>query len=114
LSLPQRDNYPSRHRPVAGETLDHAALRARPAAGKYLGCTLPFFLSSSAIDAGRMLRSKLCCKFFQERMLRRTSGPTDGFYDHDIAKITSGNMLPVLRRAEAVGGQLRKARGVIV
>ena len=37
-----------------------------------------------------------------------------GFYDHDIAKIISGNMLCVLRRAEAVGGQLRKARGVIV
>jgi membrane dipeptidase len=37
-----------------------------------------------------------------------------GFYDQNIAKITSGNMLCVLRRAEAVGGQLRKARGVIV
>ena len=37
-----------------------------------------------------------------------------GFYEHDIAKITSGNMRCVLRRVEAIGGQLRKARGVIV
>jgi membrane dipeptidase len=33
-----------------------------------------------------------------------------GFYERDIAKITSGNMRCVLRRVEAIGGQLRKAR----
>jgi len=32
-----------------------------------------------------------------------------GFYERDIAKTTSGNMLCVLRRLEAIGGQLRKA-----
>jgi hypothetical protein len=32
----------------------------------------------------------------------------------DIAKITSGNLRCVLRRVEAIGGQLRKAPGVIV
>jgi len=37
-----------------------------------------------------------------------------GFYERDIATITSGNMRCVLRRVEAIGGQLRNARGVIV
>ena len=37
-----------------------------------------------------------------------------GFYERDIAKITSGNLQCVLRRVEAIGGQLRKVRGVIV
>jgi membrane dipeptidase len=32
-----------------------------------------------------------------------------GFYERDIAKITSGNLRCVLRRVEAIGGQLRKA-----
>jgi hypothetical protein len=37
-----------------------------------------------------------------------------GFYERDIAKITSGKILGVLRRMEVIGGQLRKPRGVIV
>jgi membrane dipeptidase len=37
-----------------------------------------------------------------------------GFYERDIAKITAGNLQCVLRRVEAISGQLRKARGVIV
>jgi len=32
------------------------------------------------------------------------------FYERDIAEITSGIMLCVLRRAEAIGGQIRRAR----
>ena len=37
-----------------------------------------------------------------------------GFYERDIAKITSGNLRCVLRRVEAISGQLRKVRSVIV
>jgi membrane dipeptidase len=37
-----------------------------------------------------------------------------GHYERDIAKMTSGKMLGVLRRVKAIGGQFRKARGVIV
>jgi membrane dipeptidase len=37
-----------------------------------------------------------------------------GFYERYIAKMTAGNMRCVLRWVEAIGGQLRKARGVIV
>jgi membrane dipeptidase len=36
-----------------------------------------------------------------------------GFYERDIAKITSGNLLCVLRRVEAISGQLRKPRSAI-
>jgi hypothetical protein len=36
-----------------------------------------------------------------------------GFYERDIAKITAGNRRCVLRRVEAIGGQLRlSARSV--
>jgi hypothetical protein len=41
---------------------------------------------------------------FPRRFVRR------GFYERDIAKITSGTLLCVLHRAEAIGGQVRKAR----
>ena len=37
-----------------------------------------------------------------------------GFYERDIAKITSGNLRCVLRWVEAIRRHLRKARGVIV
>jgi membrane dipeptidase len=36
-----------------------------------------------------------------------------GFYERDILKITAGNLRCVLRRVEAIGGQLRWGRRVL-